>query len=94
MLYIGIKDGKIYDIRSNLLVRRNDMIAEQDYIQRDGRAGKEFQIEDTWDFDNDKSLEDSPLRISTILTNIELEDRLKLLESRTQLLEEKEIKYE
>ena len=79
-LYIGIKDGKIYDICSNLLVRRNDMIPENDYILKEGRAGKEFQIEDTWD--NDKSLKDSPLRASKIPSNKELEARIKILEER------------
>lgn len=86
-LYIGIKDGKIYDVCSDLSIKRDNTIDDEDYILREGCAGSEFQIDDTWDFENDKSLKDSLKRVLDVLTNKELAKKINLIESRLNTLE-------
>lgn len=88
-LYIGIKNGKIYDVCSDLSIKRDNTIEDKDYILREGNAGSDFQIDDTWDFGNDESLKDSIKRISNVLTIEKLELKMDLLESRLLTLEGK-----
>jgi len=57
---LGIKDGKIFDICSELSYKRGDSnIPDEDYL--DFPIGDWF-IGDTWDFNNNISLKDSPKR--------------------------------
>ncbi len=78
---IGIKEGKIYDICSKLTHghKRDDSIPDKDYL--DLPMG-DWIVGDTWDFEKNISLKDSPQRF------IEPEPtELELLKKRVEALE-------
>jgi len=60
-MYIGIKEGKIFDICSNILNKRGD---SDDSVQYFELKRKNWVIGDTWDFENKVSLEDAPIRFA------------------------------
>ena len=82
---LGIKDGKIYDICSDLRNKRDDSISDKDYL--DLPIG-DWEIKDTWDFEKNESLKDSPIRyIEKPKSDLELrmeevEERIKKLEGK------------
>jgi len=82
--YIAIKDGKIYDICSNLKNKRDDTIRDEDYklLLLDGS----WVIGDSWDSENDTSLTDSPLRNPPVVKSM-LELKVEDLEARITELE-------
>ena len=88
--YIGLIDGKIYDICSDLINKRGNLIKDENYIIQEVGGGDYF-IGDTWDFDNNTSLKDSPQRTSTIppLPKSDIEKRLDALEARMTIEENK-----
>jgi len=59
-IYIGIKDGKIWDICGMLESKRTDFdLPEVNYLNLDMN---DFVIGDTWDFEKNESLKDAPKR--------------------------------
>ncbi len=58
-MYVGIKDGKIYDICSDLRHKRT----EDENVKYIETSLKDLTVNDTWD--NDISLKDSPIRFET-----------------------------
>ena len=85
---LGIKNGKIYDICSDLRNKRDDSISDKDYL--DLPIG-DWEIEDIWDFEKNESLKDSPIRFIE-KEKTELEIRIDDLETRiTELEKQKEI---
>ena len=56
---IGIKDNKIYDVCNDLRSKRDDSIPDKDYLDL---PFDNWFIGDTWDFENNVSLKDSPKR--------------------------------
>lgn len=83
---IGIKDGKIYDICSDLRNKRDNSIEDKDYLDL---PMNDYYIGDTWDFENNISLKDSPQRFEE-KPKSELELKLEQLENRILELELKE----
>jgi len=57
-VHVGIKDGKIWDICSNLKNKRDDSIADEDYVTINK---SDIRIGDTWL--NGESLKDAPSRL-------------------------------
>ena len=83
MIFIGIKDGKIWDICSELIYKRDDdSLLDKDYIKID-IGTFDYVIGDTWDFDNNVSLMDSPRR-SLPPEKTALELRIEELEAKNQ----------
>ena len=88
-MFIGIKDGKIWDICSSLESKRTDFnLPDSDYFITDKQ---DIRIGDTWDLKKKDSLRDSPKRFEErpksklqLLQNkiIELESRLETLENK------------
>lgn len=79
-MHVGIKDGKIYDICSDLRHKRDSSINDNDYLDV---KNNDSCIDDTWNFEKNESLKDSPFRF------IEPEPtELELLEKRIQKLED------
>lgn len=59
-IYIGIKDGKIWDLCSELVSKRTDFnLPVKDYLFME--MG-DFVIGDSWDSEKKESLKDSPKR--------------------------------
>lgn len=58
-MFIGIKDGKIWDMTSLLCNKRDDSIPDDEYLYLENRG---YLPEDTWDFEKNVSLRDSPFR--------------------------------
>lgn len=88
---LGILDGKIWDICSRLDGghKRDDLIPDKDYLDL---PMKDWVIGDTWDFTENKSLKDSPLRLEIcIKPKTVLELKIEALESRLNILEAKKI---
>ena len=82
-MFVGIKNGKIHDICSDLRHKRDDSISDKDYLNVEN---DNLCINDTWDFKNNKSLKDSPQRfIEPKPTELEL------LQEKTQSLEETQL---
>ena len=68
-MYIGIKDGKIWDKCSELMFKRTlDVLPDDVYIKTNG---KDNVVGDTWDFINNISLKDSPLRAIAVEKSLE-----------------------
>lgn len=82
---IGIKEGKIYDICSELMNKRDNSIPGKDYIDKpyDGE-----RIEDTWNYESNISLKDSPQR-SEEPPKSELELKIEVMGERIAKLEKK-----
>lgn len=90
-MYIHIdNDGKINDICSRLDGghKYSEDFLDEDYIQTNDN---DIRIEDTWDFENNISLKDSPQRfIEPEPTELEiLKEKYDKLENRIQQLESK-----
>jgi len=86
-MYIGIKDGKIFDIVSDLRHKRDINDKTVKYIEME--MGDIF-IGDSWE--NNTNLKDSPQRLISIpepKDNLELEEIIKDLEARIKKLEGK-----
>ena len=60
-LYIGIKDGKVWDITSELINKRGPDIPDEEYILKENI---DIYINDSWDFDNSINIPDSPRRFA------------------------------
>jgi len=56
---LGIKDNKIHDICSDLRSKRDNSISDNNYLDL---PFDDWFIGDTWDFENNISLKDSPKR--------------------------------
>jgi len=87
-MYVGIKDGKIYDVCSNLKSKRDNSISDLDYLDL---PIKDWQIDDTWNFETNESNKDS-FRRSEKPPKTELEllrEEMDNLKSRLSLLEVK-----
>lgn len=80
-MFIGIKEGKIYDICSDLRSKRDNSIPDKDYLDL---PFDNWIIGDTWDSINNISLKDSPQRFEPIpKTEIELlEEKITDLETK------------
>ena len=80
-MYIGIKNGKIFDICSDLRHKRDNSIPDIDYLNL---PMEDWVIDDTWDSINNISLKDSPQRFEPIpKTEIELlEEKITDLETK------------
>jgi len=85
-MYIGIKDGKIWDICSELKYKRDNSINDKDYL--DLPMG-DWLIDDTWDSINNISLNDAPIRTAPkSKTELELlQETVQDLEARILTLE-------
>lgn len=84
-MYIGILDGKVYDICSNLRHKRDNNIDDKDYLEIEK---KDIYIDDTWE--NNTSLKDSHFRTDPMPDNMKskLELKLEELELKIKKLEE------
>ena len=79
-MFVGIKNGKIHDICSDLRHKRDDSISDKDYLSVENN---DLCINDTWDLKTNINLKDSPQRF------IEPEStELELLQEKIQSLEE------
>ena len=93
-MFIGIKDGKIWDMCSRIENKRNvDSIPDNEYIYVEEPKVR-YYVDDTWDFIKKVSLLDSPRRdIPPDKTPeeliAELEIRLVSAEEKIVILEEK-----
>ena len=87
IMKLGIKDSKIYDICSSLESKRDDSIDDKDYLDL---PMEDWVVGDTWDFDNNISLKDSPLRFIEPQKS-ELELKIEELELRLEIIENKEL---
>ena len=65
-MYLGIKEGKIFDITTNLLNKRDPNDKEVNYIVV---KLDDYIVGDTWDFKNNLSLKDSPIRFEILPKN-------------------------
>ena len=92
-MFIGIKEGKIYDICSDLRSKRDNSIPDKDYLDL---PFDNWVIGDTWDSINNISLKDSPQRFEPIPKteiellqekNAEFETRIAELEAKNAALE-------
>ena len=92
-MFIGIKEGKIYDICSDLRSKRDNSIPDKDYLDL---PFDNWIIGDTWDSINNISLKDSPQRFEPIPKteiellqekNAEFETRIAELEAKNAALE-------
>lgn len=90
--YIGVKNGKVWDVCSTLLNKRDNSIKDEDYIESDISMG-DVIAGDTWNDGN--PIKDSPLRSvvpeKTVqeLKNNELQAKIDALENRIKDLEGK-----
>ena len=83
-MYIGIKDGKVFDICSDLRNKRDNTIEDDDYLEIDNSHN--IVVEDTWDSQNNVSLQDAPSRTAPPKkTTLEL--RLEQMEAKILKLE-------
>lgn len=84
---LGIKDGKIWDICSRLDCghKRDDSIPDKDYLDLDM---KDWFVGDTWDFEKNISLKDSPIR-DEVKPKTVLELKIEEIEARILTLENK-----
>lgn len=95
-MYVGIREGKVFDICSHLANKRlkDDgvdidpdsvayiLISEAEMIK------KNILVGDTWDFENQDSLKDSPARIPQPDKEDILQEKIQELEDRIKALEE------
>jgi len=86
---IGIKDGKIYDICSDISHKRDDTIKDEDYL--DLPKG-DWRIDDTWNSKKNISLKDALRRVEPIEENLagllqKTEEQLKIEELEARILE-------
>lgn len=58
--FIGVKNGKIWDICSDLRNKRDDSIPNEDYI--DVESTNDMSIDDTWDNSGKTNIPDAPRR--------------------------------
>ena len=86
-MYVGMKEGKIWDVCSRLKYKRDDSIPEKEYL--DLPMG-DWVIGDTWDFEKRESLKDAPKRFEDPEKTV-LELKIEELESRLNILEAKKI---
>ena len=84
---LGIKDGKIWDVCSDLRNKRDDSIPDKDYLNL---SRGDWFIDDTWDFEKNESLRDSPKRFEEKPKTV-LELKIEEIESRLNILEAKKI---
>lgn len=62
--FIGIKEGKVWDVCSDLINKRDDdPILDKDYILFEVNS-MDIHFGDTWDFDNNINIPDSTLRFA------------------------------
>lgn len=84
-IYIGIKDGKVWDKTTDLINKRSSDIPDEDYILVDNI---DICIDDTWDFQNNINLKDSfrrfiePEKTADQLKLEDFEIRIKALEDK------------
>ena len=65
MVYIGIKDGKIYDVCSRIEWKRDNSIPDKDYLDLNIKVG-DVRIGDTINSDGSGHIKDSPTRFKPI----------------------------
>ena len=77
-MYISVKDGKVWDICSELRYKRTkDSLSDDAYLKIDDIERP--YIDDTWDITNNISLKDSDKR--NIERPMSLEERIKEIET-------------
>jgi len=84
---IGIKEGKVWDICSDIKYKRDDSVLDKDYLDL---PMEDWIVGDTWDFEKNTSLKDSPQRFEE-KPKSELELKIEELEARILELESKSI---
>jgi len=87
IMKLGIKEGKIWDVCSDLRYKKDDSIPDKDYL--DLLMG-DWKIGDTWDFKTNESLKDSLQRFEEKPKTV-LELKIEELEARILELESKSI---
>jgi len=80
-MYIGIRNGKIYDVCSELVNKRDNSIEDKDYL--DLKMGG-WVIGDSWDSEKNISLKDSPQRFEE-----RPKSELELLKEKVEKLEKR-----
>lgn len=92
-MYIGIKNGKVVDICSDLINANIGIFtdSEDDYIEMKEEEFYQLRMEigDSWDFENNINVPDSPKR-----SEPQPKSRLELLEEKMIELESKIIELE
>lgn len=87
-MFIGIKDGKIYDICSCLEWKRDDSIKNEDYLELSMSMG-DLVVGDHINSDGSNHMKDSPQRIPEKSKLEELETKINEMDLKIKELEKK-----
>ena len=84
-IYVGIKEGKIYDLCDRLVNKRDNSIEDKDYLHFE--KDMDFQIGDPWDYELNDSIKTNRVRIKSEFELLQIE--VENLKSKIELLEKK-----